>query len=188
MTSDHSPHSHDRDPALPFEDAARRAHQASLDRLSPRVRAQLAQRRRAALAGPRDTGIKAWPMLALGSTAALALAVGLFALRGADDAATVAPPAVAIEPDTTPTAPPQVAPEQVPGQVPAQTPAVATNDGPATAAADTGVEVDALPDDLLAAEFAAGDQAVGLDSLEENPDFYLWLAANEGQADVTEAL
>ena len=31
MTSDHSPHSHDRDPALPFEDAARRAHQASLD-------------------------------------------------------------------------------------------------------------------------------------------------------------
>lgn len=184
MTSDHSPHSHDRDPALPFEDAARRAHQASLDRLSPRVRAQLAQRRRAALAGPRDTGIKAWPMLALGSTAALALAVGLFALRGADDAATVAPPAVAVEPDTAPAALPQVAPE--PASAPA--PAVATNDGPATAAADARVEVDALPDDVLAAEFAAGDQAVGLDSLEENPDFYLWLAANEGQADVTEAL
>lgn len=182
MTSDHSPHSHDRDPALPFEDAARRAHQASLDRLSPRVRAQLAQRRRAALAGPRDTGIKAWPMLALGSTAALALAVGLFALRGADDAATVAPPAVAVEPDTAPAAPPQVAPE------PASAPAVATSDTAAPTAADARVEVDALPDDLLAAEFAAGDQAVGLDSLEENPDFYLWLAANEGQADVTEAL
>ena len=187
MTSDHSPHSHDRDQALPFEDAARRAHQASLDRLSPRVRAQLAQRRRAALAGPRNAGIQAWPMLALGSTAALALAVGLFVLRGADDAATVAPPAVAVEADTAPAAPaalPQVAPEQVPGQASA----VATNERPAPATADENVEADALPDDLLAAEFAAGDQAVGLDSLEENPDFYLWLAANEGQAEVTEAL
>lgn len=184
MTSDHAPHPHDRDPALPFEDAARRAHQASLDRLSPRVRAQLAQRRRAALAGPRAAGIKAWPMLALGSTAALALAVGLFVLRGADDAVTVAPAAVAVEPDTAPAAQPQVAPE--PATAPA--PAVATNDSPAAAAADDTVEVDAPPDDWLAAEFAAGDQAVGLDSLEENPDFYLWLAANEGQADVTEAL
>ncbi|GAA4802629.1 hypothetical protein [Lysobacter hankyongensis] len=188
MTSDHSPHSHDRDPALPFEDAARRAHRASLDRLSPRVRAQLAQRRRAALAGPRDTGIKAWPMLALGSTAALALAVGLFVLRGADDAATVAPPAVAIAPDTVPTTPPQVAPEQVAGQLSGQAPEVATNDTLAPVVENERVEVDALPDEWLAAEFAAGDQAVGLDSLEENPDFYLWLAANEGQADVTEAL
>jgi hypothetical protein len=184
MTSVHAPHSHDRDPALPFEDAARRAHQASLDRLSPRVRAQLAQRRRAALTGPRTAGIKAWPMLALGSTAALALAVGLFALRDTDDAATVTPPAVAVESDTAPAALPQVAPE--PEAAPA--PAVATNDSPAPAAADETVEADAPPDDWLAAEFAAGDQAVGLDSLEENPDFYLWLAANEGQAEITEAL
>lgn len=184
MTSDHSPHSHDRDPALAFEDAARRAHRASLDRVSPRVRAQLAQRRRAALAGPRDAGIRAWPMLALGSTAALALVVGLFALRGEDDAKTVAPPAVAVAPETAPAALPQVAPEQVPEQAPA----VATNDTPAPAVENETVEVEALPDDWLAAEFAAGDQAVGLDALEENPDFYLWLAANEGQADVTEAL
>ena len=197
MTSDHAPH--DNDNAMPFDDAARSAHSASLDRLSPRVRAQLAQRRRAALAGPREAGVRIWPMLALGSTAAVALAVGLFVLRGADDAGTAASqPALAVErpdnaaDDATPTTAPSIAPTPAP-QIAATTVAADSRDiidpgiDPAVATSDV-VDVDSLPDEWLAAEIEAGDEALGLDMFEENPDFYLWLAANEGQADVTESL
>jgi hypothetical protein len=199
MTSDHS---HDRDTA--FDEAARRAHDAALAQLSPRVRAQLAQRRRAALAGPREAGFKVWPMLALGSTAAVALAVGLFVLRGADDAGlSASQPAVAVErPDSAaddtiadgsaPTTAPSVAHTPAP-QIAATTVATDRRDivdpgiDPAVATSDV-VDVDSLPDEWLAAELEAGDAALGLDTFEENPDFYLWLAANEGQADVTESL
>jgi hypothetical protein len=184
---------------MPFEHAARDAHRASLENLSPRVRAQLAQRRRAALTGPREAGLRVWPMLALGSTAALALAVGLFVLRGADDAGTAAPqPTMAVErPDTdtndnASTTAPAVAP--TPQTAPA--PVIASTDDPDTDTADIDgasaasevVDVESLPDEWLAAELEAGDEALGLDTFEENPDFYLWLAANEGQADVTESL
>lgn len=199
MTSDHSPHSRDSDRAMPFEHAARDAHRASLENLSPRVRAQLAQRRRAALAGPREAGFKAWPMLALGSTAAVALAVGLFALRGADDAGTAAPqPAIAIErPDAAAddtiadnsgsTTAPAVAPTPVPQIAPVVV-ATDNSDIDHPAPASDVIDVESLPDEWLAAELEAGDEALGLDAFEENPDFYLWLAANEGQADVTESL
>ena len=55
-----------------FDHAARSAHAASLAHLSPRVQAQLALRRRAALSqDPRRAAPRAWPMLALGSAAAL---------------------------------------------------------------------------------------------------------------------
>lgn len=194
MTSDHAPHSHDSDRPMPYEHAARDAHRASLENLSPRVRAQLAQRRRAALAGPREAGFKAWPMLALGSTAAVALAVGLFVIRGADDAGTAAPqPAVAVErPDNaadnaTPTTAPSIAPTPAPQTAPTVA-AVDNGDIDTPAATSDVVDVDSLPDEWLAAELEAGDEALGLDTFEENPDFYLWLAANEGQADVTESL
>lgn len=206
MTSDHSPHSRADDRPMPFEHAARDAHRASLENLSPRVRAQLAQRRRAALAGPRETGFKVWPMLALGSTAAVALAVGLFVIRGADDAGTAAPqPAVAIERAAVDTiSDDTIADNSGSTTAPTVAPTPAPQTAPTVAAVDNGdidgmdidtqaptsdvVDVDSLPDEWLAAELEAGDEALGLDTFEENPDFYLWLAANEGQADVTESL
>jgi hypothetical protein len=199
MTSDRSTHPHGGDQPMPFEDAARSAHQASLENLSPRVRAQLAQRRRAALAGPREAGFKVWPMLALGSTAALALAVGLFVLRGADDAGTAPPqPAMAVErpdaaaddtiaDDSTSTTSPAVAPTPAP-QIAPVVATTASSDIDRPPPASEVVDVESLPDEWLAAELEAGDEALGLDTFEENPDFYLWLAANEGQADVTESL
>ena len=194
MTSDHAPHDNDNDNAMSFEDAARSAHSASLDRLSPRVRAQLAQRRRAALAGPREAGFRIWPMLALGSTAAVALAIGLFVLRGADDAGTAASqPALAVErpdnaaDDATPTTAPSVAVTPAP-QIAPVVAATDSSDIDRPPSASDVVDVDSLPDEWLAAELEAGDAALGLDTFEENPDFYLWLAANEGQADITESL
>lgn len=60
-----------------FDIRLRAAHAASLDALSPRVRAQLAQRRRLALATPRS---QARPLLgwALATFAVCAVAVGVF--------------------------------------------------------------------------------------------------------------
>ena len=193
-------HPHDHDPDAAFDAAARRAHDAALAQLSPRVRAQLVQRRRAALAESsnaiplKSSVFKAWPMLALGSTAALALAVGLFALRSADPAGPASPqPALAVEgPDIVPSTPPQVAPapQTAPATTPSPSPAVATTEDPATATATATetIDVDSLPEDWLAAEFETGDNVVGLDSFEESPDFYLWLGSDESLADATETL
>lgn len=58
--------------------AAQRAHAQSLEHLSPRVRAQLALRRRDALAPARRAQrARWWPALAAGSVAVMALAIGL---------------------------------------------------------------------------------------------------------------
>lgn len=60
-----------------FDAAIRASHQASLDQLSPRVRAQLAQRRNAALRGQaarRGHGLR---YAAAGFAALCALAIGL---------------------------------------------------------------------------------------------------------------
>lgn len=93
-----SPHDHTRDDTGDaLARAARDAHAASLDHLSPRVQAQLAQRRRAATQSRRSAA-RGWPMLATASTAALALAIGVFVLR--DDGAP--PSQVADAPATTP--------------------------------------------------------------------------------------
>ncbi|MES2669700.1 MAG: hypothetical protein V4673_04680 [Pseudomonadota bacterium] len=180
-----SVHSHDDRLAL----AARSAHAASLDHLSPRVRAQLAQRRRAALAehGP-SSAPRRWPMFALGSAAALVLAIGLFALRDAGD--TVAPSSGEIA--ATPTG---IAPVRTPAQPATVPPAVA----PAVAGTDTGADMpepavdgilidDALPAELLAAEFSGTDEATGFDALQESPDFYLWLGSDSAQAHGSELL
>lgn len=164
--------------------AARNAHAASLDNLSPRVRAQLAQRRRAALAEhARPSAARHWPMLALGSAAALTLVIGLFLLRGPGETRTppqgevaVTPPGIA--PVPTPTAPaPATATE----------PVVASTDTPEPAVESILID-DELPPELLAAEFSGADEAMGFDTLEENPDFYLWLGSDNAQADVTESL
>lgn len=195
MTSDHPRQdSHAALDEAALDEAARRAHAASLDRLSPRVQAQLAQRRRAAIKQATESApVRAWPMLALGSAAALTLAVGLFVVRGTDDdapktAATVATAPTA-EADTT-------ASTADTGSIPA--PAIASTGTPDIAVDDTaidsasadniGIEDDALPEELLAAEFGTADETMGFDALQESPDFYLWLGSEESQADVTESL
>lgn len=167
-----------------FDAAARRAHAASLDRLSPRVQAQLAQRRRAALKGEAPAGVRLWPMLAVGGSAALALTVGLLFLRTpADDAGHAPAPAIA---EATPVAPtPAPAPAtDLPAAVPApQQVAVA----PAAQDGDV-VAVDALPADWTAADFDAAQAAGGLGAMDESPDFYLWLAAQGDQSAAPESL
>jgi hypothetical protein len=186
MTSGHSHDDRDAHPDDGLAQAVRSAHAASLDHLSSRVRAQLAQRRRAALAEHgRPHAPRRWPMFALGSAAALTLAIGLFALR---DTGAPSPGAVAVTPaDTAPTRTP-AEPATAPAEV---APAVATTD-PGTDTPDPTVDSividDALPDDLLAAEFSGGDEAMGFDALEESPDFYLWLGSDSDQAHGSELL
>lgn len=165
-----------------FDAAARRAHAASLDRLSPRVQAQLVQRRRAALKGEAPAGVRLWPMLAVGGSAALALTVGLLFLRSPADDAGHAPaqaPAIA---DATPVAasPAPTLPAAAPA--PQQVAAV-------PAAQDTNVvAVDALPADWTAADFDAAQAAGDLGAMDESPDFYLWLAAQGDPSTAPESL
>jgi len=198
MTSDHPRQdSHDA-----LDAVARRAHAASLDRLSPRVQAQLAQRRRAAMKQATDPApVRVWPMLALGSAAALTLAVGLFVVRGNDDSGAPKPAGtVAAASDIEATAETSV-PAMDTGTTPA--PVIASADTQAVAiddiaADDTSTDSasidsiligdDALPEELLAAEFDTADETMGFDAVQESPDFYLWLGSEESQADVTESL
>ena len=199
MTSD-NPH---QDAHTALDEAARSAHAASLDRLSPLVQAQLAVRRRAALArGTRYTGVRAWPMLALGSAAALTLAIGLFVLRGNGP---VNPPKT---PDTVVTVP---ATDPVPAagaaagatmpmvaQDPAaEKPDVVVDAGAGIAASNIDIDIDiddvviedeTLPAELLAAGFDTANETFGFDRFEENPDFYLWLASEDAQTDLQELL
>jgi hypothetical protein len=60
-----------------FDAAIRASHQASLDRLSPRVHAQLAQRRNAALRGQATRRGHGLRYAAAGFAALFALAIGL---------------------------------------------------------------------------------------------------------------
>lgn len=169
-----------------FDAAARRAHAASLDRLSPRVQAQLAQRRRAALKGEAPAGVRVWPMLAVGGSAALALTVGLLFLRSPADDAGHAPaqaPAIAeATPVATPTAPAPAAAPELPTPAPMAPQQVA-----AAPTADV-VAVDALPADWTAADFDAAQAAGDLGAMDESPDFYLWLAAQGDQSAAPESL
>ncbi len=179
MNSDHP--SHTSDTRTTFDDDARRAHAASLERLSPRVQAQLAQRRRAALSpNARPAAPRTRPMLALGTTAVLALAIGLFALRDTSDADSArTSDAVAVV--ATPTTDDNAIADIPPAAVAAST-ADSTIDNRAPAPTDMPSAA------LLAAEFANTDDAIGFAALDESPDFYLWLGSEEAQAKVTEVL
>ncbi|MGN6151132.1 MAG: hypothetical protein ACTHOH_03870 [Lysobacteraceae bacterium] len=171
-----------------FDAAARRAHAASLDRLSPRVQAQLAQRRRAALKGEAPAGVRLWPMLTVGGSAALALTVGLMFLRTPADDAGRAPTQTAPQvADATPAPAPVATP---PAPVPAQasTPASATVASAPTVHRDDVVTVDALPADWTAADFDAAQTAGDPGAMDESPDFYLWLAAQGDQSAAPESL
>lgn len=167
--SPHTDFRDDTDDALAR--AARDAHAASLDHLSPRVQAQLAQRRRAATQ-PRRSAARGWPMIATASTAALALAIGVlaidtFVLR--DDGAPTAQIADAPAAPTQPTRP-----------VTASAPVDTMQDNPDAP----------LPDTLIAAEFDVVDavDASGYAGFDETPDFYAWLGSEDTLADVTESL
>ncbi len=191
MTSD-NPHQNSH---TALDEAARSAHVASLDRLSPRVQAQLAQRRRAALThNTRTAGLRVWPMLALGSAAALTLAIGLFVLRGNDpDGLPKTPEPVVTVPATDPgpgidTAPDITTPLLTPDPQVETPRVIASRNAPETDVDTVFVEDGTLPADLLAAEFDTANEAIGFDALEENPDFYLWLASEEAQADMPESL
>lgn len=185
MTSGHSHDDRDARPDDKLAQAARSAHAASLDHLSPRVRAQLAQRRRAALTEHgRPSAPRRWPMFALGSAAALTLAIGLFAMRDVGD--TVAP-----SPDEIAATPTGVAPVRTPAEPATAPPAVAGTDTGADmpeAAVDSILIDDTLPAELLAAEFSGADEAMGFDALQESPDFYLWLGSDSAQAHSSELL
>lgn len=173
-----------------FDAAARAAHDAALRRVSARVEAQLHQRRRAALAGRATAAPRLlWPMLAVGGTAALALAIGL---RFANDVD-------AVDPSTTRT--PNVASTGVERTAPASdspssdrpptdaTTALALHEDAAVAEIDRWL--DEIDEDIGGADedalLAANDDAM-LAALDENPELYLWLGSQEGSAGTTESL
>ena len=103
-----------------FDARMRAAHAESLARLSPRVQAQLAQRRHAALATPRTSHARPALGWALATLAVCAVAIGVF--RPGERAPT-----------------------------------------PARLAGTTAV-------------------AAAPDTLEDNPDFYLWLASRDADS------
>ncbi|HVI26233.1 MAG TPA: hypothetical protein VM576_08590 [Xanthomonadaceae bacterium] len=84
-----------------FDTTARAAHAASLRQLSPRVQAQLAQRRRHALAGEPAARPRPVLRLALASLAVGVVAIGL--LRVPHDEQAPAPVVSAPAPSTAPT-------------------------------------------------------------------------------------
>ena len=142
----------------PLAAAAKRAHARSLEQLSPRVRAQLALRRRDALApARRDRRARWWPALTATSVAAMALAIGL-----------------RLQP------PPQPSSADVAEDLAA---IVAEMDASAAREATNGTTGGAGRGADRRTNAVAGD-AVGVDSpdeytLDESPDLYLWLASDE---------
>lgn len=123
-----------------FDQAMRRLHAGSLDRLAPETVARLRADRRTALSARRSPRPFSWG-LAGAAVAVCALAIGASWLRSG-------------LPDGTP-------PTQV---VDAATPAVIDGSGSGTTMSDA----------LLAAEVEAV-----MAPLDEDPDLYLWLAAND---------
>jgi hypothetical protein len=170
--------------------AARHAHAASLDRLSPRVQAQLAQRRRAAMQPRRSTG-RGWAMIAAASTAVLALAIGVFVLR--DDGAKAPQVADAGVTTTAPVASTAQPPAET-RVADAATAAPVSIKTPDAAVQAQAVVPDALPDTLIAAEFDAVEAMegatddIGYGTFDETPDFYAWLGSEDALADVPESL
>ncbi|MBW8851126.1 MAG: hypothetical protein JF600_10135, partial [Xanthomonadales bacterium] len=178
-----------------FDAAARRAHAAALEGLSPRVRAQLAQRRRAATAPRAPAGVRTWPLLAVGGSAAVALIAGVLFLRTpvlrapAPDAIEAPAPSVAQAPRTAPAPPPADSATPAGAAVEVAQVAQGSQTAPAAHPAQTPPAVaDVLPADWTADDYDAVQTANGIAAIDESPDFYLWLAANEGRPVPTETL
>jgi hypothetical protein len=195
---------------------ARRLHNESLDTLSARTQAQLHQRRRAALRGdlahrPR----KSWAMLAIACTAAVALAVGVQFVRPpqtvpaptvANSTATPSPDVV-VDARTAGTPPAEHTTQDSNSTSAADNVASKAQNGDAVASDPAAIGDDVVDNDGLDALLASMDAGTGADasaqaqpsddelsdaelfaSLEETPDFYLWLDSEEGEASLSEAL
>lgn len=199
-----------------FDARARRAHAAAQGALSPRVRAQLQQRRRAALAGPRTAqGVRWVPTLTMAATLALALGLGMRFWSPApletgtgvpttamtDTKADVTPAASAGHVSGTDARSRTPVPAMADGRGEAGTTrvSVATDTGRADGARTTGTstgrldaDVDAIAALLAVSVTDDGDPATDMENLdaarddallaalEESPDFYLWLGADDG--------
>lgn len=175
--------------------AARRAHAASLDHLSPRMQAQLAQRRRAATQ-PRRSATRGWSMIAAASAAVLALAVGVFVLRDQSPAPQMADEATPSATPVTTMPAAQTTPDTRIADVGAPAPGIAitpdVTETPEVDAATTASEQDhaSLPGTLIAAEFDAVEAMddAGYDGFDETPDFYAWLGSEDALAEAPESL
>lgn len=199
-----------------FDARARQAHAAAQGALSPRVRAQLQQRRRAALAGPRKAqGVRWVPTLTMAATLALALGLGMRFWSPApletgtgvpttamtDTKADVTPAASAGHVSGTDARSGTPVPAMADGRGEAGTTrvSVGTDAGRADDARTTGAstgrldaDVDAIAALLAVSVTEDGDPATDVESLdaarddallaalEESPDFYLWLGADDG--------
>ncbi len=199
-----------------FDARARRAHAAAQGALSPRVRAQLQQRRRAALAGPRKAqGVRWLPTLTMAATLALAVGLGMRFWSPApletgtgvpttamtDTKADVTPAASAGHVSGTDARSGTPVPAMADGRGEAGTTRVpvAADAGRADGARTTGTstgrldaDVDAIAALLAVSVTDDGDPATDMENLdaarddallaalEESPDFYLWLGADDG--------
>ena len=135
-------------------------------------------------------------MIAAGSAAVLALAVGVFVIRDQSRAPQMAdeetPSAAPIA--TTPAA--QATPDtriaDAATSEPVSTAAPDAVAAPQVDAADSAPEEDraSLPDTLIAAEFDAVEAIddAGYDGFDEPPDFYAWLGSENALADAPESL
>lgn len=195
-----------------FDARARQAHAAAQGALSPRVRAQLQQRRRAALAGPRKAqGVRWVPTLTMAATLALAVGLGMRFWSPApletptaamtDTKADVTPAASAGHVSGTDARSGTPVPAMADGRGEAGTTRVPVGtdasraDGARTTGTSTGrldADVDAIAALLAVSVTDDGDPATDVENLdaarddallaalEESPDFYLWLGADDG--------
>lgn len=194
-----------------FDARARSTHATAQGALSPRVRAQLQQRRRAVLASPRKThGVRWVPTLTMAATLALAVGMGLRLWSPETANPDAAAPATAAADtraeatsDTSPgptsrpdTALPAVAAagrnaDAATASAPAASTAVEDRGAAETSTGHLEADVDAIAALLAAPAVDDGDSAPDaavvetaqddalLAALEESPDFYLWLGADD---------
>jgi hypothetical protein len=208
---------HGTDHDLAFDAAARAAHAEALQHVSARVQAQLRLRQRAAMAGEARDARPLWqrtgPLLALGGTAALALAIGLrfagdTARSGAGTEAASSVAAQQAEPGAAQEAampPAPTLPDAATATAAAENATTEAVRADASELADATMrEIDALLAEAvgepaeataLAANGDAGldsgafdNAAFDHDALAENPDLYLWLASDESLPDAVESL
>ena len=189
-----------------FDARTREAHAAACAAVSPRVRAQLQQRRRAARMGTRGSAAPRWvPAVAMAATLALAVGLGLHLLQPQTDDTGAAGPAVVAQgaaPGVSSTSSTSGASDasSATGAMAAARPAGTAPHATPTQASSLDADLDAIAALLatdatgerldragMTASQTGGDAALQDDALlaalEESPDFYLWLGADDG-ADV----
>ncbi len=192
-----------------FDTAARKAHSDALAHVSAGVQAQLHQRRRIARSARGSApDRRAWPMLAFGSTAALALLVGLQTLRDPDTQMTSQPDTASTHSQATTTSMTATTTPPI-SKAPASADINTTHSG---AIASNDRQIDSHNDMQTHSNLMANhpnndstsaptphertgpmlavreDDDPLLNDLEENPDLYLWLGSENGINDTSESL